>query len=82
MNYSGYFVDSEGNKYYQKVEETEWIEANLSNIFKVYNNDSKFTPRFKKFAGKIVEVEGEVSPKQTITGSTTTYEIFTLPERI
>ena len=81
MNYVGYFIDAEGNKYYPEQIDTGWIEANLSNNFKVYNNDSKFTPRFKKIAGKIVEVEGEVSPKQTIAGSTTIYEIFTLPER-
>lgn len=66
---------------YQKIKDTGWQTATLTDDFKAYNNDSINMPQYKK-TGNQVQIIGSVSPMETIPGSTTQYTIFTLPERI
>lgn len=82
MNYVGYFIDAEGNKYYQELEKTEWIKSDLSADFKPYNDNEYNIPHYKKIAQVLVEINGTVSPTKVISASNLEYVLFTLPERI
>ena len=65
----------------EKIKDSDWQTATLTDDFKPYRNDSVNIPLFKK-TGNQVEIIGSVSPTSNIPGSTTQYTIFTLPERI
>jgi hypothetical protein len=57
-----------------------WITASLNSAFTMYGTSvSDNQPRYRK-DGRLVEVRGVVAPTSAITGSTTIYPIFTLPE--
>ena len=60
------------------TEDSGWQTASLTGDFKAYQDNSKYTPRYRKI-GKVVEIEGVVSPTKTLTGSGTQVTIFTLP---
>jgi hypothetical protein len=47
--------------------------------FTQYNNENYSTVRYRKIGG-VVEVRGVMRPRINITGSTTQYELFQLPE--
>ena len=79
MNYRGYLVDEEGNKFYPKAYDSGWKTATLTNNFKPYDNDDDKIPQYRK-SGNIVEIKGEVSPKETIKGSNDEYTIFTFSD--
>ena len=63
----------------EKIKDSGWQTATLTDDFKAYNNDSINMPQYKR-TGNQVEIIGSVSPTSTIPGSTTPYTIFTLPE--
>ena len=63
----------------EKIKDSDWQTATLTDDFKAYNNDSINMPQYKR-TGNQVEIIGSVSPTSTIPGSTTPYTIFTLPE--
>ena len=65
----------------EKIKDSGWQTATLTDDFKAYNNDSINMPQYKR-TGNQVEIIGSVSPTNTIIGSNTQYTIFTLPERI
>lgn len=65
----------------EKIKDSGWQTATLTDDFKAYNNDNINIPNFKK-TGNQVQIIGSVSPTSTISGSTTQHTIFTLPERI
>lgn len=81
MNYKGYLIDKNGNKFFPDSYDSGWQTVNLTSEFKPYNNEEKYTPKYRKI-GKIVEIFGQISPKATIEGSSDWHTIFTLPERI
>lgn len=60
------------------LEDTGWQTATLTEDFKVYENDNDYAPRYRKI-GKLVEINGIVSPSATLKGSATVVPIFTLP---
>lgn len=74
MNYRGYLVDSEGNKYYPEVADTGWIEPELMNGAITPALASKGKVRYRKY-GKLVQIIGSV---KGIDKSGT--DIFILPE--
>lgn len=55
-----------------------WQKVTLTSDFKPYNNTASNTPQYRR-VGKVVQVEGVVSPTSTIDGGTTQHTIFTLP---
>lgn len=60
-------------------EETNWVnlsESDLASEFKFYASGGYV--RYRKI-GKMVEIQGYVSPKQEITGNATPHTIFTVP---
>ena len=63
---------------YQKIKDTGWQTATLTDDFKPFNNNSSNMPRYRKI-GKIVQVWGMVSPSLTIQGGSETHTIFNLP---
>ena len=63
----------------EKIKDSGWQTATLTDDFKAYNNDSINMPQYKR-TGNQVEIIGSVSPMETIPGSTNQYTIFTLPE--
>ena len=60
------------------TEDSGWQTASLTGDFKAYQDNSKYTPRYRKI-GKVVEISGVVSPTKTLSGSGTQVTIFTLP---
>lgn len=62
----------------EKIKDTGWQTAVLTDDFKPYNNNNNNTPKYRKI-GKVVQVWGIVSPSSTIEGGTETYTIFNLP---
>lgn len=69
---SGLYVNNE-----PRFTDGGWIYPALSSTFVAYDADTK--PKYRK-VDKTVEVTGAIKPASTITGSTTKYTIFTLPE--
>ena len=67
------------NEVFEMVEDSGWIEAQLMGDFKTYSETATDWPMFRK-KGNQVTIYGKISPVATITGSTTEYTIFTLPE--
>lgn len=63
---------------YQKIKDTGWQTATLTDDFKPYSNNSSNMPRYRKI-GKIVQVWGIVAPSLTIQGGSETHTIFNLP---
>lgn len=81
MEYHGILINQLREKVLNLEDNTEdsgWQTASLTGDFKAYQDNSKYTPRYRKI-GKIVEIEGVVSPTKTLTGSGTQVTIFTLP---
>ena len=76
MEYRGYLIDKNGNKYYPEISDTGWIEANLINGAITPALASKGKVRYRKY-GKLVQIIGSV---KGITESGT--DVFILPERI
>lgn len=64
-----------------RTKDTGWQIATLTDDFKCYNDDNSNIPRYRKI-GKLVEVNGAVSPAITLPGSASGVTIFRLPERI
>lgn len=63
----------------EKIRDSGWQTAVLTEDFKPYSNDNSNMPRYRRI-GNQVQIIGSVSPMETIPGSTTPYTIFTLPE--
>ena len=55
-----------------------WKELTLSSNFTLYNNDTANVVKCRK-DGRIVEINGVITPTATIEGSTTQIDICTLP---
>lgn len=62
----------------EKIRDSGWQTAVLTEDFKPYSNNNSNMPRYRKI-GKIVHVWGIVSPSLTIQGGTETHTIFNLP---
>lgn len=62
----------------EKIRDSGWQTAVLTEDFKPYSNDNSNMPRYRKI-GKIVHVRGTVSPSLTIEGGMETHTIFNLP---
>lgn len=75
----GYEITSENyiSKEIEPIEDSGWIEATLTSDFKIYNDDSNNTPKYRK-RSKTVEIIGVVAPTSELaSGAIKT--IFTLP---
>ena len=53
----------------EKIKDSDWQTATLTDDFKAYNNDGINMPQYKR-TGNQVEIIGSVSPMETIPGST------------
>lgn len=62
----------------EKIKDSDWQTATLTDDFKPFSNDNSNMPRYRKI-GKIVQVWGIVSPSQTIEGGIEIHTIFNLP---
>lgn len=62
----------------EKIRDSGWQTAVLTEDFKPYSNDNSNIPKYRKI-GKIVQVWGIVSPSLTIQGGSETHTIFNLP---
>lgn len=65
----------------KKNEDTDWIDAILTNAFKAYGDREDCIPQYRK-VGNLVAVRGVIAPKKTISDTSNTTKIFVLPERI
>lgn len=63
----------------EKNKDTGWITATLESSFKVYSDSGNDMPQYRKF-GNLVEIKGIITPKKTISKSTNSVKIFTLPD--
>ena len=57
----------------------ETIELSVESDFDLFDTSSNDSKIILKRTGFICEVSGQVKPKSTITGSTTTFKICTIP---
>ncbi|MGN1270630.1 MAG: hypothetical protein ACI4UX_01365 [Clostridia bacterium] len=78
MNYSGYLVDNEGNKYYPDTNDSGWKTATLQNCTANSNGLGGYPGIVYKKIGKRVIVEGAIIV--TFTGPTIV--LTNLPVRI
>lgn len=67
----------DANTIEEYIQDTGWITATLNTNFKAYNGLAGNTPRYRK-VGKLVEINGMVSPKANITAGTSGI-IFNIP---
>ena len=59
-------------------EDTGWLYPTLDSNFIIYGEN--VNPKYRKI-GNMVEIRGAVKPTKILTGSTTDYVIFNLPEK-
>lgn len=63
---------------YEIVSDSGWKTASLTADFKPYQDNINYTPKYRKI-GKVVHIVGVVKPAKTISATSNSVTIFTLP---
>lgn len=65
----------------EKIADTGWKDLKFSSNFENYNGTASNNPKYRKI-GNVIMLQGVATPVKAISGSSTEFEMFTLPEEV